>query len=168
MPILSFICLLFLWKCRIHWNIFTARKRSCWKMFLHLSVILFTGVSSRGVSVEGFSVQGWSLSRGISVRGSYWNVFLFHFAFLIFLIYTLSFMIWSHITQRRDGYECTHFRKQPQVKAKIPPENLVKLPFNRQEPINRVFHQFNCTTMIQLSKMDRAYKEKSDYTWSIV
>ena len=36
-------------------------QRSCGKvMFLHLSVILFTG---------GFSVQGGSLSRGISVQG---------------------------------------------------------------------------------------------------
>ena len=38
------------------------------EMFLHLSVILFTGCSlSRGVSVRGFSVQG-GLCLGVSVR----------------------------------------------------------------------------------------------------
>ena len=82
-------------------------QRSCGKvMFLHLSVILFTGgmsvpacitlcpggVSDKGVSVQGVSVQG-SLSRRVSVRetpldsdphmvtsrqyASYWNAFLF-------------------------------------------------------------------------------------------
>ena len=58
----------------------TARKRSCGKvMFLHLSVILFTGRSlSSGGSLSsgclcqvGVSVKGGSLSRGVSVcRGS--------------------------------------------------------------------------------------------------
>ena len=48
----------------------TARKRSCGKvMFLHLSVILFTGGSlSRGVSVWGSLSRG-SLSEGVSVQG---------------------------------------------------------------------------------------------------
>ena len=48
----------------------TARKRSCGKvMFLHLSVILFTGGSlSRGVSVWGSLSRG-SLSVGVSVQG---------------------------------------------------------------------------------------------------
>ena len=69
-------------------------------MFVHLSVILFTGgslseggVSAQGgISVQGVSVQeglcqGWSLSRVVSVRettrtlkcgryASYWNAFL--------------------------------------------------------------------------------------------
>ena len=62
-------------------DVITGRKPSCRKvMFLHVSVILFTGglcpgeslsrgVSVRGVSVQGFSVQGESTSRGVSVRG---------------------------------------------------------------------------------------------------
>ena len=45
-------------------------KRSCGKvMFLHLSVILFTGGSLfRGFSVQGGLCPGVSLSRGVSVQ----------------------------------------------------------------------------------------------------
>ena len=61
---------------------FTSLKRSWRKvMFLHLSVILFTGGSVRGVPVQGVSVQG-SLCPGdlhpggVSVQGwvSVWGV----------------------------------------------------------------------------------------------
>ena len=58
-------------------TVITARKRSCRKiMFLHLSLILFTG---GGVSVQ----QGVSVWGGICVRSvkngryaSYWNAFM--------------------------------------------------------------------------------------------
>ena len=52
---------------------FIASQRSCGKvMFLHLSLILFTGglcLGEGGLCPGGGSVQGWSLSGGISVHG---------------------------------------------------------------------------------------------------
>ena len=52
--------------------VITARKRSFRKvMFLHLSVILFTGVavSVHGGSLSGGLCPGRSLSKGVSVQG---------------------------------------------------------------------------------------------------
>ena len=91
-----------------HMHIFTACKRSCGKvMYLHLSVILFTGGKSlsRGVSVGGEGgVQGISV-QGVSDHGdppvwwksgryvSYWNAFLFW----NFLIIRSCVFCWPHL-----------------------------------------------------------------------